>query len=107
MTRETVIRAVAYREGDAWIVQGIEYDIAAHAWDPADLPAAFMRAVIDNVVITESLGRAPLEGIKPAPRRFEEMFNAAKAQVSAIDRVTPPRLPVTGLDIRLAAASAA
>lgn len=107
MSTEAVIRAVAYKEGDAWVVQGIEYDIAAHAWDPADLPSAFLRAVIDNVLITESLGRAPLEGIKRAPIRFEEMFNAAKAQVRSIEGVTSERLPVSGVDIRLAAVSAA
>lgn len=104
---ETVIRAVAFKEGDAWVVQGIEYDIAAHAWEPADLPAAFMRAVVDNVIITESLGRRPLEGIKPAPARFREMFDRAKTQVGPVDDVTPARLPVRGVNIRLAAERAA
>lgn len=106
MTSETVIRAVAFQEGDAWVVQGIEYDIAAHAWEPADLPAAFMRAVVDTVMITESLGRRALEGIKPAPDRFREMFDSARAQVVATDSVTPARLPVGGVNIRLATASA-
>ena len=103
MPVKTVISAVAFQEGDAWVVQGVEYDICAHAWDPAELPAAFARALMDNIVITESLGRSPLEGIKAAPEKFRTMFERARAQVTAVgDAVTDQRLPIGSIDIRLA-----
>lgn len=92
------INAVAYREGDAWVIQGIEYDIVAHASDIVDLPNAFSRAVMENVCITEHLGRQPLQGIKPAPQRFSEMFDAADWEV----RPTKPQ-PVADLAVRVAA----
>jgi hypothetical protein len=71
-------------------VQGIEYDIVAHAYDVAKLPYAFARAVLENIVITEHLGRAPLQGIKPAPAKFREMYEHAETEMRptrAIDRV--------------------
>jgi len=75
------INAVAYQEGDAWVAQGIEYDIVAHASDVLSLPDAFSRAVVENICITQHLGRAPLQGVKPAPQRFLDLFEAATVEV--------------------------
>jgi hypothetical protein len=80
------INAIAYREGDAWIAQGIEYDIVAQASDVISLPDAFTRAVMENICITEHLGRKPLEGIKSAPPQFLEMFKSAKIEVRATNQ---------------------
>jgi hypothetical protein len=98
---EIQVSAVAYQEDGVWIVQGIEYDIVAHASDAAALPSAFMRAVVENACITEHLGRAPLQGIKPAPARFKAMFDRAKAKVTAVgsEALTPK---FGQIDIRLA-----
>jgi hypothetical protein len=87
---ELQINAIAFKEGEAWIVQGIEYDIVAHAYDVAKLPYAFARAVLENIVITEHLGRQPLQGINPAPARFREMYEHAETEmrpVRVIDRI--------------------
>ena len=80
------INAVAFKEGDALIVQGIEYDIVAHAYDVTKLPQAFMRAVVDNMIITRHLGRAPFEGIKPAPERFRSMFEKADTEMRPLNK---------------------
>lgn len=77
MMTELSLRAVAYREGGVYVMQGIEHDIAVHADDLSALVDEFERAVVENCAITAHLGRAPLEGIKPAPRRFLEMFERA------------------------------
>jgi hypothetical protein len=88
------INAVAFEEGDAWVVQGVEYDIVAHADDVRKLPDAFARAVLENMTVTEHLGRRPLEGIKAAPQRFREMFDTAIVELKSlagpgIDQVRP------------------
>jgi hypothetical protein len=75
------INAVAFKEGDAWVVQGIEYDIVAHAHEVTALPNAFIRAVLENIVITEHLGKRALEGIRPAPERFRELFEEAQVEM--------------------------
>lgn len=82
-TKAISLNAIAYREGGAWIIQGIEYDIVAFANDVSELPLAFAQAVAENACITEHLGRAPLEGIKPAPDRFREMFASASVEMKA------------------------
>jgi hypothetical protein len=80
------INAIGYLDGDAWIAQGIEYDIVAHASDVISLPDAFTRAVMENISISEHLGRKPLQGIKSAPKRFHEMFRTAKVEVRATNQ---------------------
>ena len=80
------INAVAFKEGNAWVIQGIEYDIVAHAYDVTAAPHAFMRAVVENMVITEHLGRRPLEGIKPAPERFRSMYEEAEVEMRPVKK---------------------
>lgn len=77
MSKRIQINAIAYEEGGAWVTQGIEYDIVAFATDVLDLPDAFARAVAENICITQQLGREPLQGIKPAPQRFADLFQRA------------------------------
>lgn len=72
------LNAIAFQEGDAWVIQGIEYDIVAHTRDVAKIPHAFARAVVDNILISKQLGREPLAGIRPAPKRFKAMFEQAE-----------------------------
>lgn len=84
MSGQLQINAIAFQEGDAWVVQGIEYDIVAHTYDVRKLTDAFMRAVVENIIITEHLGRRPLEGIKPAPEQFLEMFENAEIEMRSV-----------------------
>jgi hypothetical protein len=75
------INAVAFKESEAWVVQGIEYDIVARCYDVTKLPQAFTRAVLENICITQHLGRRALEGIKPAPAHFKEMYEHAETEM--------------------------
>jgi hypothetical protein len=81
-----VINAIAFKEGNAWVVQGIDYDIVAHAYDVLSAPQAFMRAVLENLVITEHRGRTPFEGIKPAPDRFRSMYEEAELEIRPLKK---------------------
>lgn len=86
MPRTFQINAVAFQEGDgSWVIQGIERDIVAYCHDVTELPHVFTRAVLENAIITEHLGRKPLEGIKPAPAKYREMFEQARTVVTAAD----------------------
>lgn len=78
---EIYVRAIAFQEGSAWVAQGIEYDIVAHASTLAELPTAFTRAVLENACITTHLGRKPMAGIRPAPDQFREMFEKAAIEI--------------------------
>jgi hypothetical protein len=102
MDQPITINAVAFPEGEVWVVQGVEYDICTHARNAAGVPAAFVRAVVENACITEHLGRKPLEGIKPAPERFKAMFNDAVTQLRPVKAIDVPNLPIVAMDIRVA-----
>ncbi len=93
------INAVAFKEGDAWVIQGIEYDIVAHTREVTTLPHAFMRAVSENIIITQSLGRQPLEGIKAAPERFRALYESASVEM----RLTRKNDQEPDVAVRLAA----
>jgi hypothetical protein len=80
------INAIAFKEGDAWVIQGIEYDIVVHTYDLTAAPEAFMLAVIENMLIAQHLGRAPLEGIKPAPEHFRSMYEDAAVEMRPLKR---------------------
>jgi hypothetical protein len=80
------INAIAFKEGDAWVIQGIDYDIVAHTYEVTAAPHAFMRAVIENMVITQHLGRRPFEGINPAPERFRSMYEEAETEMRLLKR---------------------
>ena len=85
MSQEISINAIAYEEGDAWVIQGLEYDIVASASDLQSLPKAFTRAVFDSACITQHLGRKPLEGIGPAPAHFRALFEQAQLEMRAVN----------------------
>ena len=108
MSRRVHINAIAFQEGDVWVVQGIEYDIVAHALDITAVTDAFMRAVAENACISEHLGRKPLEGIRPAPEQYRAMFEQATLEMRTLGpahetRRSHPDVSVRLLDRRLAA----
>ncbi|NOZ32702.1 MAG: hypothetical protein GXP01_06435 [Alphaproteobacteria bacterium] len=100
-TSEICINAIAYREGNVYVAQAIEYDIVAHAKQLHDLPMALMRSVADNIAITLSLGREPLAGVARAPDRFQDMFNEAQVSIEPVTPIdNPSPFPKTGGSIR-------
>lgn len=71
MDRHLTINAVAFPQGATWVVQGIEYDIVAEASSPSKIGEAFVRAVVENVCISQELGKEPLAGIGRAPDLYQ------------------------------------
>lgn len=71
------ISAVAYKHDGLWIVQAIEYDIRARAYEREAVVPALITAIQERVALNEHMGRKRLEGIKAAPAKFSAMFKAA------------------------------
>jgi hypothetical protein len=72
------LSAVAYQIDGMWMVQGIEYDIRARAYTIDEVPKAILRALRERAELDRFLGKAPLEGLAPAPQDFADMFRQAK-----------------------------
>ena len=81
------IRAVIFKEHDRFVAQGIEYDICASADSITALMGVFVRRIAGNVAINAQFGRAGLEGVKPAPERFMQMFDEAGVDMSPVHPV--------------------
>jgi hypothetical protein len=83
------LNVVVYEDGDQWVAQAIEFDIAARADKASKLPRAFERALVANLSINHELGRANLDQIAPAPPEFRDMFEKARLKLSERDGTMP------------------
>jgi hypothetical protein len=84
-TESIELSGVVYRDGDMWVVQCIQHDIAAFTETVDQLAMAFERALAANLCANEALGRHGLDGIPPAPDRFREAFEASTVNVQSRD----------------------
>ncbi|MBI4183216.1 MAG: hypothetical protein HY521_04375 [Proteobacteria bacterium] len=77
MDAQPTLRVVAYKEGDTWVAQCLEYDIGAQAPDLDELWVRF--SIAFEAEKTESSERhgEPFAGIAPAPTEFKEMWERA------------------------------
>jgi len=59
---------------EGWSAQVLEHDIATQADTLEDLFYEVERILISHVALATADGRAPFEGIPPAPTRYWEIF---------------------------------
>lgn len=101
MSDRIEVNAVAFQEGDVWVAQCVEFDIAARAASLSGLKAAFERAVAANLCVNVELGRTGFDGIPAAPAEFQRMFDAADVSVRPVRRGRRGGVKIG--DLRLAA----
>jgi hypothetical protein len=99
------LNVVFFEDGDLWVAQAVEFDIAARADKPSQLPRAFERALTANLATNHSLGRKALAGIPPAPARYRELFERADFDLKGRGRPIAPPAGIRIGDVRLAEAS--
>jgi hypothetical protein len=87
MPKKIELSVLIYQDGDTWVAQALEHDVAAFAETATELTAAFERAVAANLCANADLGRKGLDGIPAAPPRFQAMFD--DSDFDMIPRHTP------------------
>ena len=95
------VNVLAFREGELWVAQCIEYDISARSDTLPKAMTAFRRAFAANLAVNRELGRKALDGVPPAPLRFRQMFETAKS----VSEKLPTGRPVAVADLRVAEAA--
>lgn len=80
------IRAIAFRSGDWWVAQCLEYRIATQARYLEDLPDELNRLLKVQVGASLALGIEPFHGFSAAPRKYWEMFEQAGVQIALVRR---------------------
>ena len=68
MTRQItfLVSVLILREGDSWVAQGLEYDIAAQGKSIVAAKTAFERTFVGQIVVDISHNKQPLEGVSQA-----------------------------------------
>ena len=79
------ISAVLFREGEWWVAQCLEYDLATQARRLEDLPEELHRLLTNQMLASLEVGVEPFHGFARAPRRFWEMYERAKSRVETVE----------------------
>lgn len=87
--RQFSVQVLVLREGDVWVAQCLEYDIAAQGATLPEVKKALERTFIGQMMVDAHLGQEPLDNIPPAPREYWEKFEQGER---ICDR-SPFRLP--------------
>jgi hypothetical protein len=93
------IRAVVYKEGEWWIIQLLEYDLATQVRRFEDVPSQFRRLILAQMRVNAEGGVEPFHGFSKAPRRYWKMYERAQALVTPMslsderpELENPPRI---------------
>lgn len=62
------------REGDTWVAQCLQYDIAAQGKTIADAKAAFAHTFAGQVCVDLHHSVKPMSGFQPAPKEYWDRF---------------------------------
>lgn len=94
------LRVVLIREGEAWVAQCLEFDLAAQGSTLAEAQAAFTRLFLGQAMVDASLGKAPFENTPPAPAWYVEQYEKAVTwELAHKLSLVPPAEAVPALSI--------
>jgi hypothetical protein len=85
------IDVLLLQEGEWWSAQCLEYDIAAQAKTLPELRNEPERVLLLHVILAQEEGKRPFDEMRPAPKKYWDMFAAAKLRVEGDE--LPFRLP--------------
>lgn len=94
-TVELKIRGVIFREGDQYVVQGLEYDISAFGKTLELAQKRFAKSVLSMAVITHQTKGECMAGVPAAPKKYFDLFKASAVRVQRIEQEDEPlRAPI-------------
>ena len=93
LNHDGVIKAVMFREGDWWVAQCLDVDIAGQARNERDLYYELGRLLVGRIMAAGKLGVDPFATLPPAPRRYWDMFDRAQTQEKTIFSFMPATDP--------------
>ncbi len=96
-----LVRVLFLHEGDSYVAQCLEYDIAAQGKTLPEVKLAFERALVGQVMLDMKQGRKPLQGIAEAPRVYFEKFERAvkieDEETFRLPQNVPPAFVINGI----------
>jgi len=106
MEAEYKLRVIVFREGDWWVAQILEHNLATAARSLDLIPAELERFLAVQIVGSLESGIKPFEDLPPAPKRFWDLYDQAAEVVPEGPRIL--RFPAAthataSVDARIAA----
>jgi hypothetical protein len=80
--RTIAIRALVFQEGDWLSVRCLEYDLATQARTLPRLYESLHRLVLGHIAVRLHHDQRPFEGLRPAPRKYWDLFERSKLPLS-------------------------
>jgi predicted RNase H-like HicB family nuclease len=78
------IHAVVFKEGEWFIAQFLEYDIATQAKSVTALLDEAEQIIAAHILVADKEGSEPFAKISRAPRRFWQMYKDANAKLEPV-----------------------
>lgn len=75
---EVSVRAVVFKEGDWWVIQVLEYDLASQVRRLEDVPSHLRYLLLGQMAANAAIGTESFHGFSRAPRRYWEMYERAR-----------------------------
>ena len=97
-----MIRAIAYRHGDRWIGQCLEFDLAAQADTRDKILDELARVVEPHVEASRENGVEPFVNLPRAPNLYFQMFDSVRSQHKHILSATGGSKDKTELELAYA-----
>lgn len=100
------VKVLLLQEGDYWVAQGLEHDIAAQGKTIAAAKMAFERTFVGQIVVDVRSDKQPLEGIERAPQHYWDKFEHAERLAEQRPFQMPAGFPYVNAptaDLRIAA----
>jgi hypothetical protein len=88
--RELTIHTVVYKQGDWWVIHGLEYHFVTCTKRLEDVPGEIRRWLLVLFAASQKYGVTPFTGYSPAPGKFWEMYERAAPWQ---DPIPPIELP--------------
>jgi hypothetical protein len=70
-------RVIVFQDGQYWVAQVLEVDIAVQARAPHELPDRMRRALEAEITLSQEQNVKPFSLLRPAPARYESMWKGA------------------------------
>ena len=92
------VKVLFIREGEAWVAQCLEHNIAAQGKTLHEAEKTFGKTLVGQLLLDSRRGKEPLQGIKPAPpvywRKFDEGIGLKLEPTIHLPKSTPPAFPI-------------
>lgn len=78
------IRVLVIQQGDQWLAQGLDYDLASQGSDDRQAIQSFVRILLARLKRDHQQGTAPLQNLPQAPDHFFELWDRLARQQDSL-----------------------